>query len=83
MKKEEIEALINEFRSFIQADGGDLIITGLAEDLLNLTLVIGPTGCKECVMPAESIEELIESNIKDKLQLDYKVHIAVDDQTAG
>ena len=51
---------LDEVRSLVQADGGDMELVGLDADTgaVNLRLVIEGASCEECVMPRDFLEQI-------------------------
>ena len=49
---------LDEIRSLVQADGGDLVLTSVVDDTVNLELVVEGASCVECVMPREFLEQI-------------------------
>lgn len=75
--EKKINELIEKFRGPFQADGGDLEIVKTDEDTLTVRIVIGPTGCRDCIMPPGVVEQILSSNIKEQLGLDYRIKVEV------
>ena len=51
---------LDEVRSLVQADGGDMELVGLdtAAGAVNLRLVLEGSSCEECVMPRDFLEQI-------------------------
>ena len=77
--EEQIRSFIEMFRQPFQADGGDLILDRLEADKLELRIVIGENGCRECNMPSDVVESIISSNLKESFGLDYQVKVTLED----
>lgn len=52
-----IEAL-DEVRSLVQADGGDIELVDAADGAVSLRLLLEGAECRECVMPKEFLEQI-------------------------
>ncbi len=77
--EEEIKALLETFRRPFQADGGDLILDKLEAGKMKLRIVVGEEGCRECIMPPDVVQEIITSNLKETLGLNYEVTVTIED----
>jgi hypothetical protein len=53
-----LNAGIEEVRGLVQADGGDLLLTGVADGTVELRLVLEDAHCVECVMPKGFLEQV-------------------------
>ena len=53
-----LEPALDEIRSLVQADGGDMLLTSVVDETVNLQLVIEGATCVECVMPREFLEQI-------------------------
>lgn len=49
---------IEEIRSLIAADGGDMLLVSADDTTVNLELVVTDAHCAECVMPRPYLERL-------------------------
>ncbi len=49
---------LDEIRLLVQADGGDMLLTSVVDDTVNLQLVVEGAHCVECVMPREFLEQI-------------------------
>ena len=49
---------LDEIRSLVQADGGDMLLTSVVDGTVNLQLVVEGASCVECVMPREFLEQI-------------------------
>lgn len=77
--EEQINELLEKFRGPFRADGGDIQLVKAEAGTLTVRIVIGPTGCRECITPPEVVEQILASNIKEQLGLDYKINVEVSD----
>ena len=53
-----LEPALDEIRSLEQADGGDMLLTSVVDETVNLQLVVEGATCVECVMPREFLEQI-------------------------
>jgi Fe-S cluster biogenesis protein NfuA len=53
-----LEPALNEVRSLVQTDGGDMTLLGVEGATVNLQLVVEGASCVECVMPREILEQI-------------------------
>ena len=53
-----LEPALDEIRSLVQADGGDMLLTSVVDATVNLQLVVEGATCVECVMPREFLEQI-------------------------
>ena len=49
---------LDEIRSLVQADGGDMLLTSVVDGTVNLQLVVEGASCVECVMPRPFLEHV-------------------------
>ena len=77
--EEKINELLEQFRKPFQADGGDIQIVKLDAKTLTVRIIIGPTGCRECITPPEVVKQILASNIKERLGLDYEINVEIRD----
>jgi Fe-S cluster biogenesis protein NfuA len=49
---------LDEIRTLVQADGGDMLLTSVVDGTVNLQLVVEGASCVECVMPREFLEQI-------------------------
>lgn len=77
--EERIKAFIELFRKSFQADGADLILDSLESRKLKLRIQVSEKGCRECIMPPEVVAEIIASNLKEELGLEYQVEVLIED----
>ena len=58
----ELVPALEEIRSLVQADGGDMLLKSVEEigggATVNLQLVVEGASCVECVMPREFLEQI-------------------------
>jgi Fe-S cluster biogenesis protein NfuA len=55
---DELTPALDEIRLLVQADGGDMLLTSVVGDTVNLQLVVEGATCVECVMPREFLEQI-------------------------
>jgi Fe-S cluster biogenesis protein NfuA len=53
-----ITPALDEVRSLVQADGGDMVLTAIDGGTVQLRLVVEGASCVECVMPREILEQI-------------------------
>lgn len=75
--EESVSELVESFRPPFQADGGDLLITRLTGNFLGVRILIGPDGCRECIVPAEVVAQILISNINQRLHAKYTVDVEI------
>jgi Fe-S cluster biogenesis protein NfuA len=61
-----ITPALDEARSLVQADGGDMRLRGIDGATVNLDLILEGASCAECVMPREFLEQIVLDMIKQK-----------------
>lgn len=49
---------LDEVRSLVQADGGDMELVALDAETVHLRLVLENASCEECVMPRDFLEQI-------------------------
>lgn len=60
-----VQAIVDQFRPGMQADGTDLLLDDIRDDVVYLQLVYGPNACEECVLPPESLAEHLLSFVQE------------------
>ena len=58
MDESTIAPALDEIRSLVQADGGDMLLTSVDGGTISLQLVVEGASCVECVMPREFLEQV-------------------------
>jgi hypothetical protein len=53
-----LQPALNEVRSIISADGGDILLTSVEGGTVNLQLVVQGASCAECILPRELLEQV-------------------------
>ena len=62
-----IEPALDEARALVQADGGDMKLTGIDGSTLNIELILEGASCAECVMPRDFLEQIVLDMLKQKI----------------
>ena len=62
-----IEPALDEARALVQADGGDMKLTGIDGSTLNIELILEGASCAECVMPREVLEQIVLDMVQQKV----------------
>jgi Fe-S cluster biogenesis protein NfuA len=62
-----ITPALDEARALVQADGGDMKLTGIDGGTVSIELILEGASCAECVMPREFLEQIVLDMIKQKL----------------
>ena len=53
-----LQPALDEVRSIISADGGDILLTSVEGSTVNLQLVVQGASCAECILPRELLEQV-------------------------
>src|SRR5690242_19680754 len=53
-----LQPALDEVRSIITADGGDILLTSVEDGTVNLQLVVEGANCAECILPRELLEQV-------------------------
>jgi len=53
-----LQSALDEVRSIITADGGDILLTSVEDGTVNLQLVVEGANCAECILPRELLEQV-------------------------
>jgi Fe-S cluster biogenesis protein NfuA len=56
--QDTITPALDEVRSLVQADGGDMLLTSVDGATVNLQLVVEGAECVECIMPRDILEQI-------------------------
>ena len=59
-----IAPALDEVRSLVQADGGDMQLVGFDAGTEQLRLVLENASCEECVMPRDFLEQIALDMLK-------------------
>lgn len=54
-------------RALVQADGGDLELTSVADTTIELRLIVETAECAECVMPRRFLEQITLDMVRKEL----------------
>ncbi|GEM_PF-5972674 len=77
MEEQIVRSLVEEFSGPFQADGGDLVLVSCDKNVAVLQIVIGPETCRECIMGAEDVKEIISGSIESQLGRPMEVVVEV------
>jgi Fe-S cluster biogenesis protein NfuA len=61
-----ITPALDEARALVQADGGDMKLSGIDGGTVSLELILEGASCAECVMPREFLEQIVLDMIQQK-----------------
>ena len=66
----QVESVLGELRPLVQADGADfeLRVVDEAGRQVTLGLVLDGVECRECVMPPEVLQLIVEQAMQEKVQ---------------
>jgi hypothetical protein len=53
-----LQPALDEVRSIISADGGDILLTSVEGSTVNLQLVVQGASCAECILPRPLLEQV-------------------------
>jgi Fe-S cluster biogenesis protein NfuA len=72
-----IRPALDEARSLVQADGGDMQLVSLDETQgrLDLKLVLEGASCEECVLPRDLLEQIVLNMLQRQVPAVTAVHI--------
>jgi Fe-S cluster biogenesis protein NfuA len=62
-----LDAALEGPRALVQADGGDLELTGVAGTTIELRLIVESAECAECVMPRQFLEQITLDMVRKDL----------------
>ncbi len=65
--QDAIQAVIDEFRPGLQADGADLLLADVRDGTVQLRLVFGPDACEECILPAADLAEQLQFVLRERV----------------
>jgi Fe-S cluster biogenesis protein NfuA len=76
----ELDSLVDLMRPAVQADGGDLVLTGADAEsgVIEVTL---QGSCSSCAISATTLQAGVERIVRDRLPWVTEVHGAVDEAT--
>ena len=60
-----LDAAVDEVRQLVATDGGDVELVAAGDTSIRLALILETSHCRECVMPAEFLEQVA----LDKMQV--------------
>jgi len=65
----EVESVLGELRPLVEADGAafELRVVDEADRQVTLGLVLDGAECRECVMPREVLQLIVEQAMRDKV----------------
>lgn len=53
-----VDAALDEVRSLVQIDGGDLELLGITGPEVHLRLLVEDASCAECIMPRHFLQDI-------------------------
>jgi Fe-S cluster biogenesis protein NfuA len=72
-----VAGALGEARALVQADGADLELVGIDDELgrVELRLVLVEAGCAECVMPQQFLEGVVLDIVREAVPTVRAVHV--------
>ena len=69
MERTAVMAAVERLRGLVQADGGDMKLTGVDDTTgtVNLRLVLEGVDCHECVMPRPLLEDIAGNMLRNSV----------------
>ena len=64
--RDAIQAVLDEFRPGLQADGADLLLDEVRDGSVRLRLAFGPDACEECVLPGPDLAEQLAFVLRER-----------------
>lgn len=67
MEQAAVMTAVERLRGLVQADGGDMELTGVDDDTgtVNLRLILDGVDCHECVMPRPMLEDIAGNMLRN------------------
>jgi Fe-S cluster biogenesis protein NfuA len=76
----ELDSLIDLMRPAVQADGGDLVLTGVDVETGEVEVTL-QGSCSSCAISATTLQAGVERILRDRLPWVTEVHGSVDEST--
>jgi Fe-S cluster biogenesis protein NfuA len=72
-----VAGALGEARALVQADGADLELVGVDDELgqVELRLLLVEAGCAECVMPQQFLEGVVLDILREAVPTVRAVHV--------
>ena len=65
--REDVQAVIEQFRPGMQADGADLLLDDVADGVVRVRLVFGPDTCEECILPPADLAAHLQVVLQEQV----------------
>lgn len=77
-----LKGAMGSIRETLQADGADVEVVGYHDGVASLRLLLDDATCVDCVMPKDTLEEIILLTLQQELPEVAKVEVG-DPRTSG
>ncbi|MDR2296217.1 MAG: NifU family protein [Clostridiales Family XIII bacterium] len=77
--EEEIRVFLEQLKALFAADGANMRIVAATSKRIHVRIEFTEETCRDCVMPPDTIREIIEGNLKTQLCENAEIRIEWDD----
>ena len=74
--KEVVKSALEPLEESFASDGSKIEISSI-----NIKIVVFPGGCRECILPADYLEEMFKNNIEEEAEEEVQVHVEIEDHS--
>ena len=74
-----LEAILEklELRQILKSDGADLVLTDFKNDTAEISLIIEPDACRECILGSDMLIEMLKDSLSEEFP--HLKHIKLND----
>ena len=62
-----LEDALEELRQVLESDGAGLVLTDFKNDTAEISLIIKPGACIECILEGDMLREMLKDSLSEKL----------------
>jgi Fe-S cluster biogenesis protein NfuA len=79
--KEVVKSALEPLEESFASDGSKIEISSIEGNTVNIKIVVFPGGCRECILPADYLEEMFKNNIEEEAEEEVQVHVEIEDHS--
>jgi hypothetical protein len=74
---DQVASLLAEFSPAFEASGAMLRVAARSANRLQLEIVLTPQACRDCIMPADVVAQVVAANIRERLGVELSVEARI------
>ncbi|MDD4493951.1 MAG: hypothetical protein PHV32_06330 [Eubacteriales bacterium] len=81
LDKEAVKSALEPLEESFASDGSKIEISSIEGNTVNIKIVVFPDGCRECILPADYLEEMFKNSIEEETEEEVQVHVEIEDHS--